>query len=78
MSGIDDLDMDMEEIVQDVTEHTIKYINSTLELYNAIKYSSDPIDKICVAWAEAHNNEFGELFQTELDMVDWAEVRRRI
>lgn len=86
MSNIDDIDFNMEDIIEDVTRHTIKHINSDPELYKDVKFGkvgarkhdAESVMKICYDYARAHNNEFGPLFQTELDMVDWAEVIERV
>lgn len=81
MSNIDDLHFTMEDIVQDVTDQTIKYINSTPKLYKNIKNvieANQNIKFACQGWAHEHNEEFGELFISELDMVDWAQVKKRV
>lgn len=81
MSSLDDLDFNDEDIVEDVTNHTIYFINSTPKLYEKIKRDGiirKSISESCYEWAEEHNNEFGDLFQTELDMVDWNEVKKRV
>ena len=81
-------DENMDDIQKENTMLVVKHINSTPKLYNDFKYEvsrhKDPDDMIdaaaefCVDYAEMHNNEFGDLFQTELDMVDWHEVVRRV
>lgn len=86
MTDINDADFSLDDIIEDVTNETIKTINKDPELYKDVKFgemggvpvSEDSVKAICYKYAEAHNNEFGELFQTELDMVDWAEVIRRV
>jgi hypothetical protein len=80
MGNILDLDIDDDDIVQDVTNHTVYTINSTPELYKRLKgnKSSANISAVCYDWAKEHGNEFGDLFQTELDMVNWHEVSRRV
>jgi len=79
-------DFSIDEIVFDVTEQTIYTINKDPELYKDVKFGKmgarkhdeESVKKICYDYAKAHNNEFGELFQTELDMVDWKEVIKRV
>ena len=79
---MNDNDFNMDEIIEDVTRETIKHINKTPELYQDVKFgrykdkavTEDSVRDTCIAYAKAHNNEFGPLFQTELDMVDWKKV----
>ena len=61
----------------DVTRIVIKYINSTPELYKRVK-SINSIETECTLWAEEHNNEFGDLFISELDVVHWNKVGEMI
>lgn len=82
MNDISEKTFSMDEIIEDVTIQTIKHINSTPELYliakKAGKKSLDKLKEVCIEWAEEHNNEFGVLFQTELDMVNFSKVRKMI
>ena len=72
-------DISWEEIIKEVTEYTVYAINHKQELYELVKDKRvGQIKKICHKWAEDHHNEFGDLFQTELDLVDWKEVKRKI
>ena len=75
-----DIDQDMAAYQQEVTKHAIRYINKTPELYNQMKntQSRAVLQRKATQWAQEHNNEFGDLFQTELESVDWAEVRRKV
>lgn len=66
-------DEDMEQIGDDATRLAIKHINSTPKLYNRVKAANSIADE-CIVWAEEHNDEFGELFISELDSVDWNKV----
>ncbi len=78
---------DMESLYEDNTLMAIKHINSTPELYTDLNNSTvnnDPdatlenwVD-ICYSWAYMHNDEFGELFVSELDAVNWDKVLERV
>lgn len=70
-------DEDMTSIKTDVTNRAIKYINSTPRLYKITReYGS--VEEVCRSWAEEHDDEFGELFITELGMVDWDKVEEML
>lgn len=81
-----DMEQDMQSYAKEVTLLAIKKINTTPKLYTDIKkgivddpdVTVDNTAQTCYDYAEAHDNEFGELFQSELDQVDWAEVIRRV
>lgn len=77
------MEEDMSSYVDEVTMLAIKHINSTPELYTRIKATIEQGASLQITakwWAEEerHNNEFGDLFIAELDMVNWDEVRRRV
>lgn len=78
------LDTTMEEDMagyrDETTNLVIKHINSTPELYKLVSGAKTDAElrRYCYGWAESHGNEFGELFQTELDVVKWGEVRKRV
>lgn len=76
-----DMEQDMKTYGEEVTLYAIKYINRTPQLYKNtqenLKYEMSVADT-CLQWALDHNNEFGDLFQTELESVNWKEVARRI
>ena len=79
--SIDSINPSYKEIVEDVTSEAIYFINSTPKLYTAIKANLTykmSIKDTCINWASHNNNEFGRLFQTELDMVNWDKVESRI
>ena len=86
ITELEGADFSMTEIVEDVTLSVIRTINRNAELYKDVKFGKmgarkhdeETVKKTCYDYAKAHNNEFGELFQTELDMVDWREVIRRV
>ena len=76
-----DFDQDVSNMVQEYTILAIKHINSTPELYNYIKGNLEygmSIKDSATTWAHNHNQEFGDLFITELDIVDWEEVKARV
>lgn len=75
-----DIDQEMASYGQEVTEVAVKFINSSPEAYKMSISATDEkeLKTLALRWAEDHNNEFGELFQTELDQVDWSEVKRKI
>lgn len=72
-----DIEQDMSSYKDEVTGMAIKYINSTPELYSRIKQSNNYADEANM-WAEEHDDEFGSLFISELDMVDWNTVKERV
>lgn len=72
-----DMEQDMKAYGEEITNLAIKYINSTPELYNRVKRANSINDE-AVVWAEEHGDEFGQLFITELDMVDWKKVKRLV
>lgn len=75
---------DIEEMRQENTQYAVFHINKTPELlikYLALKdthknrkINSEESLSIAIKWAEAHKNTFGDLFQTELDLVRWNKV----
>lgn len=76
-----DITEDMESYGEEVTNIAIKTINSSPEIFKYIKSNSEfglSVKDSATTWANNHNNEFGELFQTELDLVDWTRVARAI
>ena len=81
-----DMEQDMRSYREEVTLQVIKTINKSPELYKDMKFgkmgarshNEDTIKKTCVEYAKAHNNEFGDLFQSELDEVNWSLVIARV
>lgn len=79
-----DMEQDMQSYRSELTTLVIKTINKSAELYKDVKfggvndkeYTPKTVKATCVKWAKAHNDEFGTLFITELDDVDWNEVIR--
>lgn len=70
---------DMAQIGEDTTRLAIKHINGSPELYNHINTNNPAsLKDSCVVWAEEHNDEFGDLFISELDGVDWERVLSRV
>jgi hypothetical protein len=71
----------MEEIRQENTQYALFHINKTPELLAAFmdiksnRYNNGTNTKACMfvaeQWAEKHKNTFGDLFQTELELVRW-------
>lgn len=75
------MEEDMQSYKQEITTHVIKTINKSPELYKRAKATIDQgasLHVTCKWYAQEHNDEFGDLFITELDDVDWAEVQRRV
>lgn len=74
----------MEEIRQESTQYAVFHINKTpelLEKYMEIKnmhknkkFNSETCLGLALRWAEENKNTFGDLFQTELDLVRWNNV----
>ena len=76
-----DMEQDMESYGDEVTLAVIKHINSTPELYTFVKGNADyglSIKDSCTTWAKNHNNEFGDYFETELEVVNWDKVKRMV
>ncbi len=71
----------LEEMRQEDTQYALFHINKTPELLTAylelkqenrnMGYNSSKGLEMAVKWAEEHNNTFGDLFQTELELVRW-------
>lgn len=74
----------LEEIRQENTQYAVFHINNTPELltkYMELKqesksrqYKSQKGLEIATNYAEGNNNTFGDLFQTELELVRWNKV----
>ena len=74
----------IEEIRQENTQYAVFHINNTPELLTAyMKLKHENCSKgantikgymIAKDWAENHHNAFGDLFQTELELVRWNKV----
>lgn len=75
-----DMTQDMQDYRKEITSVVIKTINTSPELYKYMKESDSGygMERLATKWAEAHGNEFGDVFQTELELVNWAEVARRV
>ena len=73
-------DEDVKAIGEENTMLAIRYINSTPDLYNKVggSITSAEMRLSCYGWAKSHNDEFGDLFITELDTVDWKKVRKMV
>lgn len=75
-----DMEQDMKSYVQEITAHAIKFINRTPKLYELLKPNKSiaNVSGVCYDWAKENHEEFGDLFITELESVDWAKVARAI
>ena len=75
-----DIEQDMASYGEEATNLTIKFINKTPELYTLVKTQNGSlgVEGLCIKWAKEHGDEFGDLFITELDVVKWDEVARRV
>lgn len=76
-----DIEQDMASYADEATGLVIKYINSNAQLYRKVKtmqIARTSIAETCTKWAKEHGDEFGPLFITELDVVKWDEVARRV
>lgn len=79
-----DMEQDMQSYGKEITTLAIKTINKNNELYKDVKFGvmgarkhdAETIKKTCIKYAKAHNDEFGDLFITELEDVNWNEVLR--
>lgn len=57
------------------TKYIIKYVKTNDELREKLEQAGKAgIEKAAFDWAEAHNNEFGNRFETELYDVFWEKV----
>jgi hypothetical protein len=57
------------------TKYIIKYVKTNDELREKlINAGKSGIEQAAFDWAEAHNNEFGNRFETELYDVFWEKV----
>lgn len=75
---------EIEEIRQENTQYALFHINKTPELLNTFltlktmkknkQFNSIEGLRISTEWAEEHKNTFGDLFQTELELVRWNKV----
>ncbi len=75
---------DIEMMRQEDTQYAVFHINKTpelLEAYLALKrskkskgFNSAQGIRMATEWAEKHSNTFGDLFQTELELVRWNKV----
>ena len=75
---------DIEEIRQENTQYAVFHINKTPELlFDYIRLKNEHKNNkensilgldIAKKWATTHNNEFGDLFETELGLVRWNKV----
>lgn len=76
-----DMEQDMQTYIQENTLHAIKHINKTPKLYEVVKNDkgvSANIAHTAHKWAKEHNDEFGDLFITELDSVNWTDVAKKV
>jgi hypothetical protein len=76
-----DMEQDMQAYGREVTLQAIKHINSDPQLYKYVKENAKygmSYEDSARTWASNHKEEFGPLFITELDSVDWKEVKRRV
>lgn len=74
----------LEEIRQENTQYAVFHINKTPELLTSYlnlkqEHKSNGLNseigiKIAIEWAENNKNTFGDLFQTELELVRWNKV----
>lgn len=57
------------------TKYVIKYIKNNEELLSRLRKAGKAgIEEEAFRWAEEHNNEFGNRFETELYDVFWDKV----
>lgn len=76
-----EFDDDISSMKDEYTLLAIKAINKNPGLYNYVKgnlHYGMPIKDSATTWAKNHGDEFGDLFITELEIVDWDEVTRRV
>ena len=74
----------LEQIRQENTQYALFHINKTPELFTKYmdlkqlhknkKSNSEYGLSFAINWAKEHNNTFGDLFETELELVRWNKV----
>lgn len=72
-------DEDIKQMRKQVTAEVAYHINRTPKLYTEMK-DMDPeqLKKAVYAHSQEDDNEFGTVFEAELDVVDWEKVRQSI
>lgn len=76
-----DMDQDMQSYKDEITLHVIKTINKNPKIYSFVKDNLKykmSIKDSCTTWANNHSQEFGDLFITELEDVDWQKVWSKV
>lgn len=72
-------DEDMKEMARQVTAEVIFTINSSAKIYSDVKdLKASKMKEYVFAYAQEHNNEFGSVFEAELEVVDWNKVVKGI
>lgn len=72
-----DMEDDMKAYKEELTLLTIKHINSNRQVFDYVKGNLKhnlSVKDSATTWAKNHSNEFGPLFETELELVDWKKV----
>lgn len=72
-----DMNQDMAFYREEVTGIAIKQINSDPKLYSKVKETGDP-EGVAREAAAKNNDEFGLLFVTDFDIIDWPSVKRMV
>jgi hypothetical protein len=70
-----------DEMIEETTRQAREFIKEQPELRDivtagkekglTIKQLANILQNAAIAYAQAHNGNFGELFETELEAVDW-------
>lgn len=78
-----DIEQDMKAYKDEITLQAIKFINRNKAVYERMKATKEQGASLQITakwWAQEqqHHDEFGDLFITELESVDWDKVKKAI
>ena len=72
-------DEDIKQMRKQVTAEVAYHINRTPKLYQEYKdLTASELKDAVYSHSQANDNEFGSVFEAELDVVDWDKVRKSI
>lgn len=70
---------DIQEMKEQVTQEVIFHINSSPSLYSKMKdLDAKGLKQAVYEHAGKNDNWFGQVFEPELDVVDWELVKRSV
>lgn len=72
-------DEDIKQMRKQVTAEVAYHINKTPKLYHEYKdLDAEQLKAAVYSHAQENDNEFGSVFEAELDVVDWEKVKRSV